>query len=63
MMIIEPSQMYVDTRLGFEPDINKAELLGSEWIKRGTDQKWLVPVRVNSGGYLVQIPRKEVGND
>lgn len=58
-MIIDPNQMYIDTRLGFDPDTDKAELLGSEWVKRGTDQKWLVPVQVNSGGYLVQMPRIE----
>lgn len=62
-MIIDPNQMYIDTRLGHDPNADKSELLGREWVKRGTDQKWLVPVRVNSGGYLVQIPRKEVGND
>lgn len=58
-VIIDPNQMYIDTRLGFEPDIDKRALLGSEWIMRGTDQKWLVPVQVNSGGYLVQMPRIE----
>lgn len=59
-MIIEPNQMYIDTRLGYDPSIDKSELLGSEWIKRGTDQKWLVPVRINNGGYLEQVARKEV---
>lgn len=56
---IESDKLYIDTRLGYDPSQCKSELLGSEWIKRGTDQQWLVPVFVNKAGFLIQEKRNE----
>lgn len=56
-MKIDPTRLYIDTRLGYDPSIDKNALQGIKWLERGTDEKWLVPVVVNPNGYLMQLPR------
>lgn len=53
-MTINPTNLYIDRRKGFDPTRPHSDLLGSEWIKRGTDPYWLVHVIPNEKGYLIE---------
>jgi len=56
-MVIHPDVLYIDRREWFDPTKPTHLLLGANWILRGTDQKWLIPVEVNEQGFLIEQPR------